>query len=82
MKTRNIFFCKARNLPVYYKVDVHAGIIESIKDWDQYPKSIDRYNYSAVFAHELDEGYKSISRADYEETRERVSTEIAKRQRM
>ncbi|MCI4669152.1 MAG: hypothetical protein MRZ79_13535 [Bacteroidia bacterium] len=74
METEKVFYCASRTFPVYYKVNPKSGIIESIKDWSEYPKAIDRFNYSAVFAREISHTCKAISREEYEQKREFVST--------
>ncbi len=79
MKTEKIFYRIARNYPVYYKVDPKGGIIESVKNWSQYAKAIDRFNYSAVFARELYDTYEEISAEAYDDIRQYVSQIIAKR---
>lgn len=73
MKTEKIFYCASMVFPVYYKVDPREGIIESVKNWSEYPKAVDRFNYSAVFARELRATCKMILREDYEAKREFVS---------
>lgn len=73
MKTEKIFYCVSKVFPVFYKVDPREGIIESIKNWNEYPKVIDRFEYSAVFATELKRTCKSITADEYEQMREFVA---------
>ena len=78
MSKETIFYCAARSLPVYYKVDPKGGIIECVKNWSEYAKAIDRFNYSAVFARELKRSCLAISREKYIEKREYVAKILAK----
>lgn len=73
MKTNKIFYCASRIFPVCYKVDPKEGIIESVKNWSEYPKAVDRFRYSAVFARELKASCKLIKADEYERRREFVT---------
>ncbi|MEM8886867.1 MAG: hypothetical protein AAGD28_02695 [Bacteroidota bacterium] len=65
MKTVQILYRKAPDLPIYYRIDLRKGLIESLKDWTARNKSIDVYNYSEEFAENICEIYKPISASTY-----------------
>lgn len=65
VKTVQILYRKAPDLPIYYRIDRRKGIIESLKDWTARNKSMDTYNYSQEFADNICEMYKPISASTY-----------------
>ncbi len=69
MDTSHPFFRKARGVPVYYHVDPSQGIIESLKNWPDHQKAIDRFPYEEAFAQDLHASYAPISSHRYEAVR-------------
>ncbi|MEM6801299.1 MAG: hypothetical protein AAF696_07830 [Bacteroidota bacterium] len=65
MKTVQILYRKAPDLPIYYRIDLRKGQIESLKDWTAKNKSMDTYSYSEEFADNIREVYQPISASTY-----------------
>lgn len=65
VKTVQILYRKAPDLPIYYRIDLRKGIIESLKDWTTRNKSMDTYTYTKEFADNICEIYKPISASTY-----------------
>lgn len=58
-------FRKIPNLPVYYRIDYEKNLIESVKDWPDKPRVIDRYPLTESFAQDIIETYEPISARYY-----------------
>lgn len=52
---------KAPQVPVYYCLDPARNLIESLKDWPDRPKDIDRYAYYEEFAEEIRDHFEPVS---------------------
>lgn len=65
VKTVQILYRKAPDLPIYYRIDLRKRQIESLKDWTAKNKSLDIYDYSEEFAENICEIYKPISASTY-----------------
>ncbi|MEL6624191.1 MAG: hypothetical protein AAFQ83_02125 [Bacteroidota bacterium] len=65
MDTQKPYYRKATGHPVYYWIDPETKQIESVKNWGDRPKSIERYVYQESFAQNIKEGYKEIPERYY-----------------
>ncbi|MDX2249445.1 MAG: hypothetical protein SF052_21860 [Bacteroidia bacterium] len=58
-------FRKIPGYPVYYRIDYEKNMIESVKDWPDKPKIIDRYPLTEPFAQNIAEIYEPIAARHY-----------------
>ncbi|MEZ4826476.1 MAG: hypothetical protein R3C61_09305 [Bacteroidia bacterium] len=58
-------FRKVPGYPVYYRIDYENRLIESVKDWPDKPRTIDRYPLTEPFASDIAAAYEPISARRY-----------------
>ncbi|MEO1414935.1 MAG: hypothetical protein AAFW00_06635 [Bacteroidota bacterium] len=78
MDTQKPYYRKATGHPVYYWIDPETKQIESVKNWGDRPKSIERYVYQEAFAQNIRDSYKEIPERYYKAIRVYVLQMIAR----
>ena len=62
MDTQKPYYRKATGHPVYYWIDPETKQIESVKNWGDRPKSIERYVYQESFAQNIRRDIRKFQR--------------------
>ncbi|MEL6132693.1 MAG: hypothetical protein AAFR59_04935 [Bacteroidota bacterium] len=78
MDSQKPFYRKATGHPVYYRIDPEAQRIESVKNWGDRPKSIERFVYQDNFARNIHDSYKEVPERYYRALRGYVLHLISK----
>ena len=76
MDTKQPFYRKAVDQPIYYRVDEEKQLIESIKNWSDRPKSIERFIYQSSFASDIKQGYQEIPARYYHSIRNYILQQL------